>query len=568
MFRIRKLYTYPEVTDPINFTDGLNFILGVKDESSDKTNGVGKSLSIEFLNFALLSSIERSRVSRIPTDVFPRDTEVCLDFEIDGEMHTLRRSPKNSREPKLISNGRETVFSSVADASSYLRERLFAHSERKSPTFRSILGPLMRDERSEFKSLVACYDTNRTIPDDYTPHLFLFGLNVEVYLSIRTAITEIDELTKDIRKIDENVKLLRNASISDARSHLNELISEVKEIERSIDALENVSGYEFVKDDLMHLESNLEELRRRKSLLGQKLARTRVIVEAKKISSKDIADFFEQISERLGDAIRRDLQEVYRFKEKIDDFQNQLIHEQRNVMLHDIAKLNQEIHVIDHQYTEKLKILDQQGNLKNLKQTYAAYMGKADEASQLKTFISRFDVLNTRKRQVRTKKENDLLQLHSDIQAAKEVLDSFERDVLKIHEYIQGNRIASFEINPLDKKQVIEINMRIYDDGSHSVEREKVFIYDIALLLNEHTTCHHPGFLVHDNIFDVDQDTLRRSIRFLFEKAEFAKQQQYILTLNSDRLDSEIRSLISNSIRAEYTKGKRFLKRHYQEQKK
>lgn len=565
MFRIRKLYTDPAVIEPVEFSDGVNLILGVKDESSDKTNGVGKSLSMEFLNFALLSRVDKSRVSLIPPDVFPPETEICLDFEMDGENYTLRRSLKNSEEPRLIVDGEETAFANVSDAGAYLRKRLFSHSQSKVPSFRAMLGPLMRDERSEFKSLVGCYDTSLRIPDDYAPHLFLFGLDIAVYSSIRAAITEIDELTKDIRKIKENVKLLRQKDISDARSDLNELESEVEEIERSIDALENVSGYEFVKEDLIGLETNLEELRRKKALLSQKLSRTKIIAEADRIDAREIGEFFDQVSERLGDVIKKDLEEVYAFKAKIDEFQNQLIDERRSVIAQDIASLAREINAADRQYTEKLKILDQQGNLKNLKQTYAAFKEKADEASQLKAFIVRFEDLETQKQEVRTRKEADLLQLQSDIQATKESLVSFEHTILDIHDYIQGNKKASFEIRPTGKKQVVEIVMRIDDDGSHSVEREKVFIYDIALLLNDYTASQHPGILVHDNIFDVDQDTLTRSIKFLFEKAEFVHQQQYILTLNSDRLEPEIRALISPAVRAEYTKQNRFIKKHYQE---
>ena len=565
MFKIRKLYTVPAVIDPIEFTDGVNLVLGVKDESSNKTNGVGKSLSMEFISFALLSSIHKSRVSLIPRDILPPSTEICLDFEIQDEKFSIRRSIENSDEPTLVAAGEKVSFSSVADASAFLRKKLFSHAATRAPSFRAMLGPLMRDERSEFKSLVGCYDTSYRIPDDYAPHLFLFGLDVDVYASIREAINEIDELTRDIKKIKENVKLLRQKDISDARSDLNELEGEVEEIERSIDALENVSGYEFVKEDLIRLESNLEELRRKKALLSQKLARTRVVAEAEKIDASEIGEFFEQINERLGDVIKKDLEEVYQFKASIDEFQNQLILERRGVITRDIGELTREINAIDRQYTEKLKILDQQGNLKNLKQTYAAFKEKADEASQLKAFISRFEDLETQKLGVRTRKEANLLQLQSDIQAAKETIASFERTILDIHEFIQGNRKASFEIKPTSKKQVVEIIMRIDDDGSHSVEREKVFIYDIALLLNRHTAINHPGILVHDNIFDVDQDTLVRSIKFLIEKAEFDNNQQYILTLNSDRLDSDLRKLVSASVRAEFTKQQRFLKKHYQE---
>src|SRR6202012_3946025 len=108
--------------------------------------------------------------------------------------------------------------------------------------------------------------------------------------------------------------------------------------------------------------------------------------------------------------------------------------------------------------------------------------------------------------------------------------NSLERTILNVHQFIQGNRKASFEVRTTATKQIIDIVMRIDDDGSHSVEREKVFIYDIALLLNDFTKVRHPGLLVHDNIFDVDDDTLRKSLEFLLTEAEFDFEQQYILT--------------------------------------
>ncbi len=127
-------------------------------------------------------------------------------------------------------------------------------------------------------------------------------------------------------------------------------------------------------------------------------------------------------------------------------------------------------------------------------------------------------------------------------------------------------------MKPTSKKQVVEIIMRIDDDGSHSVEREKVFIYDICMLLNDHTSASHPGFLIHDNIFDVDQDTLTKSLGYLLNKARFGNDKQYILTLNADRLestivDSELLDLLNPVVRATYTKaeGKRFIKTKYQE---
>ncbi|EJL50828.1 hypothetical protein PMI09_04865 [Rhizobium sp. CF122] len=59
----------------------MNIVLGEKDDSSSRNNGVGKSLCIEFLNFALLKKKSESRVARIPADVLARTTFICADFE-------------------------------------------------------------------------------------------------------------------------------------------------------------------------------------------------------------------------------------------------------------------------------------------------------------------------------------------------------------------------------------------------------------------------------------------------------------------------------------------------------
>ncbi|MCS6066847.1 AAA family ATPase [Klebsiella variicola subsp. variicola] len=70
MIRINKLYSEPLSFEPIEFKEGINLILGESDESSNKTNGVGKSLLIEFINFGLMKDYSRSRLSKNPKQRF------------------------------------------------------------------------------------------------------------------------------------------------------------------------------------------------------------------------------------------------------------------------------------------------------------------------------------------------------------------------------------------------------------------------------------------------------------------------------------------------------------------
>ncbi|HAF0810896.1 TPA: DUF2326 domain-containing protein, partial [Salmonella enterica subsp. enterica serovar Sandiego] len=71
------------------------------------------------------------------------------------------------------------------------------------------------------------------------------------------------------------------------------------------------------------------------------------------------------------------------------------------------------------------------------------------------------------------------------------------------------------------------------------------------------------------NIFDVDQDTLIKSLNYLAEKSSCLNDAQYILTLNSDKISEidkrELKLDINFFKRASLTKTSRFLGRRYQE---
>ena len=76
MIRINKLYSEPEVFDPIIFNAGLNIIMGDKSESTDKKIGVGKTMSIEFLSYCLLKKYSDTRLSLIPKSAFGSEVKI------------------------------------------------------------------------------------------------------------------------------------------------------------------------------------------------------------------------------------------------------------------------------------------------------------------------------------------------------------------------------------------------------------------------------------------------------------------------------------------------------------
>lgn len=566
---IKRLYTEPATIDPIEFDVGVNIILGESDETSSKNNGVGKSLCVEFINFGLLKRKSDSRVAKIPKNAFDPATFVCVDFDIRGDQYTIKRSLNEPEHPRVTVGTQETVFAKVEDATDFLAGKLFPDLHGPSVGFREILGPLIRDERSEFKSIVAAFDTKRRIPDNYAPHLMLLGIDLSIYRSIKVVQKDLDKIISEGKRIEENVELVCQQNFEEARSDLNALEEEVGTIQAAINVLENTPAYDIVKGEILEIEDRMADLRRRKEILTRRSASLAPIAVEPIVDSDEVRQFYDQLREGLGTRIARELDEVMSFKLKIDQFQRHLLEEKNKIFNVEIRTLNTQLRELDRRYAKLVGVLDQEGELRNLRQTYASYQTKSDELGQLKSFFSRHDELQIDRQTKKSELEAERLRLQASITAASERLRFFERTILDIHQFIQGSRRASFEVRPTQRKHIVDIVLRIDDDGSHSVEREKVFIYDVALMLNDFSKARHPGLLVHDNIFDVDNDTLQKSLEYLLTRAPFDDDQQYILTLNIDRVEHWGQEAWYDELTlrtaASFTKGNRFLKTHYQE---
>jgi uncharacterized protein YydD (DUF2326 family) len=186
--------------------------------------------------------------------------------------------------------------------------------------------------------------------------------------------------------------------------------------------------------------------------------------------------------------------------------------------------------------------------------------------------IQKYDESERDKKKLEAEKAVLLSDFEEELYKKQETLKSFKETILTIHEKIMGNREAHFEIKTTKNQNVVDFIMRTDDDGSHSTERMKVFIYDISLMLNEYTQINHPGFLIHDNIFE-DDDSIEKSLNFLFDyHYKTPNEFQYIVTLNRDLIESATRNgkllfEINDLKRATFTKDNRFLGIKYNETK-
>ena len=576
--RLNRLYSESNIFEEISFHDGVNIILGEKYDDSSvkgrKTNGVGKSMSIEFLDFGFLNDYEKSRIAKIPKEVFPLEENVILDLDIGDEAITIKRNRNQADQPVIIREGRTVSFDKLQDAREYLTGLIFPKlNGKKVPSFRNLFSILMRDERSEFTDIIKCHDLTKKIPDDLSAHLFLLGFSLEAYKNTLETIKEIEAVNTVIAKDKKELTQEGKKKISDVKAELNALEDELQKLEDAIESFKTNETFDSMEADLIELEDLLDQLRKRQKALRYDYEKIRKMPKPEQIDDREIELVYNQFKSELGNAVVKSLNEVVGFKNKIEEFQRTLVNQKAKELESQLKSIAEQIRVLDDEYSEKLKVIDKKGVLKNLKVSLKIYEAKKDSISHTKFLFDQYEKNEKKKRMLNLQKTQQLMEIDSEIEQNKEIMDDFIDTILEIHESIMGNKECSFSLQTVDKarkKTPVELTLRIYDDGSHSVDRTKVFIYDMALLFNQYTRDRHPLFLVHDNIFDVDQDTLVQCLNYIYKQEEQYQDFQYILTLNRDKIENEEqRKLIQMDIDehqvAVFTKEKKFLGRNYQE---
>ena len=575
---LEKLSSENGVFDEIIFHDGINLILGEKYDDSSikgrKTNGVGKSMCIEFIDFTFLCDYSKSRIAKIPKEVLPEEEDIILELTIGEESVTIKRNRKNQEKPIFYHENKRVQFNKLADASEYLRELIFGELTGKNiPSVRNLLSILIRDEKSEFSDILKCHDLTRRIPDDLTVHLYMLDISLDNYKKVLDTIREVDKTTTALNKIKKELTDNGSKKISDVKAELNELDGELVQLEEAIETFKTNDAFSSIETELVEIENQLDQLRGHQKILKLEYDKIRSLPKPEQVDDTEIELVYNQFKENLGNTVVKSLNEVVGFKNKVEQFQRVLINQKARELEKQIADISGKIRNLDDQYARKIQIVDKKGVLKNLKTGLRIYESKREAAAHTQLLFDQYDQYDKQRRQLNIRKQEQLLHIDDDIEAMANELKSFKMTISDIHESIMGNRECSFDIKAQPKGQSkipLEIDLRIFDDGSRSVNRTKVFIYDMALMFNEYTSNRHPRFLVHDNIFDVDQDTLVQCLNYIYKQEEYDSGFQYILTLNRDKIENEERrKLIKMDVDAHevaiFTKKKKFLKRDYQE---
>lgn len=565
MIRLKRLYLYPSLASgrpfrELVFQPGINIIVGEKSSDNhsaneqEKMNSVGKSLSVELINFCLLKDLAGSRVDRIPEDNLQQNTYVCLDFEYESEKTIVQLTIKRSKSPAnpifLIEDGSEVKFKSASDARKYL-EKFFFPDSNNHPSLRQLISILIRNEKQGFDDML--YPEYKSSSFEFTniiaPHAYLFGFDMNSITQIRKLREEIKTVGATITEFNR-VFSSKRIKTSDVKSYINDLEDRVMKLDIAVKDLRPAEGMTQLKGELKVLYDTLDSLVSKKAIQSELARKIKTLPKPDKPDVEEIKRVYDNFKEGLGDIVKSSFENVLTFREEMHNFQSELMSKKLDEVNDMIAELDKQIAEVDAKIGDYNKKLGVNEKITDLRESLLKQQQDTEELEQLRTTYNQLEEYTKRKDSLLKARTKYIDQLQTQLFELEASVNQFEDDLKDVHSFIANNKYCHFEIhikdspNRIDFTKFIEFKYRTHLDGGSGVDRIKTFIYDALLMTSKATSLRHPKFLIHDNIFASAglEDTVR-SLNYLHSLYEKGNDFQYIFTINKDEYESKLSKL-------------------------
>lgn len=565
---------------PIRFKKGLNFIIGEKSENltdieGRKMNGVGKSILIEAINFCLLKDIKDSRINKIPIIDLNDSVYICLSLEVEFENSIKEIKIKRSRDGKIpiliIEDGHENSFEKIDDAEKYLENLFFLDEIETKPSMRSMLSILLREEKTSYADILRPYGKSGVFgfAQLVKPHLFLFRFDLLLIDNIKKVFAKHGRTEKMISSINADFKS-EGVNPSEVKAYLNDLEDKVSKLDIAVDSLKPSEGANQIHEELNSLILELENLTEIRSAKDYAIEKIKRLPKTEKFPIDEIRIVYNKYKEGLGDIVQKSFEQVLSFQNQIERFQTQLMTEKLKTLNADVLDLSQKIQVIDTKISKIYGKTNIKSKINDLRETVKLHREKGEKLERLQGRFSMLEENKEEEKSLNIEISELLTKIDNEVFEHSKVIQDFENDLKEIHDFIQGNKTCQFDITvDYKKKDFIKFDYRINLDGSSGINRIKVFMYDVLLMLNNFTSKKHFGFVIHDNIFaSTGRDDMVRSLNFLADQESKGKKFQYIVTINKDEFDSKVKEFTfdyEENTSVELTREHPFLERVYSE---
>lgn len=542
----------------LSFRPGLNILLADtkdKDASRKTRNSAGKTSFLLIVDFLLGANCEKESLFRsdaLINEFFRgkfafgnRVVEVERSGGEPSRIYVLSGTDSFGKELREDSS-KSRKFVSLADWKRILGHQYFElplslegsdFEEKYGPTYRALVKYFLRlnidggfQDPNKSSASQQSYSWQACLS-------YLFGLEWRVARNFQE-VREKEKTLKTLKRVASGGVLGR--AVGSVAKLRPEMVIAEKRANKKRDEIANFQVLESYKDlteTAAVLQRSMQEASRNLVLLKETLKFLEEAIESEKPARQmDVRTMYEASGIELPEVALR------RFKE-VELFQASIVENRRLHLRTEIEKTEREIAKVQEQLSSSgesrkriLTALEGKGAFEDLVEMQRELAHLETVYANLKERYTAAEALESDKAEL----EVDRIELKRRLQADHTThSEKINRVILRIAELIAAlyeNREGYFEVSATHNGP--DFDIKIAGDRGTGIRNMEVFCMDVALFESTANLGRGTGFLIHDShLFDgVDARQIATAISIGKEMA--GKQNQYIVTLNSDVFES------------------------------
>lgn len=552
---LNKIYSEPEIFEPIEFKKGINFIFGKKEvdkqgEVKKSLNGIGKSTFLDLIDFALLSSYNKRASKRLFAAYqigILKGVSIILDFEVDKIQYSIKRSfdkpstiflskDDNPYEEYKLNNIKPHLCDVIFKrkyighySDKWLRRLLPFYIKIQTPEKEPFLNPIKYIREAKEMEL-----------NNY--HFFLLNIDNKISyanLQVQNDLSKLEITTKEAKRvITETYGPIKMPEID---NKLRKYKIDIEKLKNSIELFQLNEKYKIDQAKLNQLTAEIKELMFRNSSDELKIKSYKDSLKVDiNVKSHSIQRLYEEFNQLLAANIKKTLDDAIKFRNNLVQSRREFIQDEMDT-LQDTVK--QRANLINEKTIERakiFKILNAKKAITDLTEAYFSLNKIKEEESELKSKIKILKDLTKERVQI----NKQINEIEGKILEFEEGIQDKETELSKIFLEIYNSLYPE-----LDDTSIFDITTNLKSDAkiqftilpnnemfSKGRNQGRTLIYDLSILFHSiERKIKSPRFLIHDGILDgMDKTHFIELVKFLEEKSLQKYEFQYIITLNEE----------------------------------
>jgi uncharacterized protein YydD (DUF2326 family) len=547
---LTKLYSEPEIFSPVTFKLGLNLIFGKKEvtdnPASASLNSIGKSLLLDFLDFALLASYDGKHNERLfATGNRVVHSTIILQFKINAKEYIIRRSFEHPKTVEFGEIDSEIEQYDILSLKPLLCDLIFAND----PVFGLLDTGWYRNLITFFLKIHKPGRDRFLDPLDYLPEATL--AEIQIYLLFMMAIDNslavenfqnVGALRETKRSIAEAKSFLQNEiDIDEAREKIVSLKSEIFTLEKAIEQFKLGQEYDQAESEADAFTAEIKSLLIDNHQDKHRIANyTASIKKDSPVQTDRIAALYAEVSAQLGIVVKKTLEEAVNFRKALLQSRKSFFKTEINALKVKVDERIAKINELESKRAGLFSFLDAKLAMNDLKEAFRYLTKRQTELAEIEGTVNKMDKLAALQAELEVVSA-DLKEKYLQFLSTTLVdqIDMYQK-IRTIYEGVFGSDstdgLAFLFKSALKKDAKFEIEFAFSGMLGKGKNQGRTLIFDLAVLLRRISIgLHGPLFLVHDGIFDGMDKSHFIALETMIDKwVSDGFELQYIATLNEE----------------------------------